>query len=258
MFHKYVVLLRMKYVEMFAYRLATIVWMTGAMVQPLITMMVWMNIDPHQENAFIFYFAALIFVERMTSAWDVWEMEREIREGTYSYQIVRPFHPIHWAIAENIVYKALFFVILVPVWSILAIFVPALRLGQISGTQWLLFFCALLLGVVIRFLFSYMFGLLGFWITKVTAVYGMFEAMSLFLSGRIAPLSLLPPSVKTLSLYLPFRYMVGFPIEILNGDIRGLDIVFGFGWAVAWSLIFMLAVMLLWKAGLRKNQAVGG
>ncbi|MEK5323779.1 ABC transporter permease [Aeribacillus sp. FSL M8-0254] len=258
MFRKYSVLLRMKYVEMFAYRLATIVWMTGAMVQPLITMMVWMNIDPDQENAFIFYFAALIFVERMTSAWDVWELEREIREGTFSYQIVRPFHPIHWAIAENIVYKALFFVILIPAWGLLAVFIPALRLDQIGAAQWLLFFCALLLAAVIRFLFSYTFGLLGFWVTKVTALYGMFEAVSLFLSGRIAPMSLLPPFLKTISFYLPFRYMVGFPIEILTGSVQGMDIVYGFGWAAVWSMFFMLAVLLLWKAGLRKNQAVGG
>lgn len=258
MFRKYSVLLRMKYVEMFAYRLATIVWMTGAMVQPLITMMVWMNIDPDQENEFIFYFAALIFVERMTSAWDVWELEREIREGTFSYQIVRPFHPIHWAIAENIVYKALFFVILIPAWGLLAVFIPALRLDQISAAQWLLFFCALLLAAVIRFLFSYTFGLLGFWVTKVTALYGMFEAVSLFLSGRIAPMSLLPPFLKTISFYLPFRYMVGFPIEILTGSVQGMDIVYGFGWAAVWSMFFMLAVLLLWKAGLRKNQAVGG
>ncbi|AXI39467.1 multidrug ABC transporter permease [Bacillaceae bacterium ZC4] len=258
MFRKYSVLLRMKYVEMFAYRLATIVWMTGAMVQPLITMMVWMNIDPDQENTFIFYFAALIFVERMTSAWDVWELEREIREGTFSYQIVRPFHPIHWAIAENIVYKALFFVILIPAWGLLAVFIPALRLDQISAAQWLLFFCALLLAAVIRFLFSYTFGLLGFWVTKVTALYGMFEAVSLFLSGRIAPMSLLPPFLKTISFYLPFRYMIGFPIEILTGSVQGMDIVYGFGWAAVWCMFFMLAVLLLWKAGLRKNQAVGG
>lgn len=258
MFHKYVVLLRMKYVEMFAYQLATIVWMTGAMVQPLITMMVWINIYPKQENMFIFYFAMLIFVERMTSAWDVWEMEREIREGTYSYQIVRPFHPIHWAIAENLVYKGLFFVILLPVWGVLAIFVPALRLGHISITQWLLFLGALLLAAVIRFLFSYTFGLLGFWITKVSALYGMFEAVSLFLSGRIAPLSLLPPFIKEVSYYLPFRYMIGFPIELINGDVRGTDITAGFLGALFWSLFFSLVSALLWKAGLKKNQAVGG
>lgn len=54
MIRKYIALLRMKYIEMLAYRLATLVWMTGAITQPLITMVVWMNIDPAQSDAFIF------------------------------------------------------------------------------------------------------------------------------------------------------------------------------------------------------------
>lgn len=54
MVRKYAALLRMKYMEMLAYRLATIVWMTGAITQPLITMAVWINIDPSQSDAFFF------------------------------------------------------------------------------------------------------------------------------------------------------------------------------------------------------------
>lgn len=257
MFYKYLVLLRMKYVEMFAYQLATLVWMLGAMIQPLITMMVWMNIYEEQADAFVLYFCVLIFVERMTSAWDVWELEREIREGTFSYSIVRPFHPIHWAIAENLIYKALFLVMLIPVWLLAAMFVPVLRI-QLSGEQWLLFSLALALGAVIRFTFSFTFGILGFWITKVTAVYGVFEAVSLFLSGRIAPLSLLPPFLQQLSLYLPFRYIYSFPIEIATGVAKGSALWYGFCGSVLWFIIFVIALQGLWKAGLKKNQAVGG
>lgn len=257
MLHKYLVLLRMKYVEMFAYQLATFVWMMGAMIQPLITMMVWINIYEEQADAFILYFATLIFVERMTGAWDVWELEHEIREGTFSYSIVRPFHPIHWAIAENIVYKILFLVMLIPAWLGIAIFVPALRV-HMSGSEWLLFLSALMLGVVMRFVYSYMFGLLGFWITKVTAIYVMFEAVSLFISGRIAPLNLLPPFVKDIGIYLPYRYMIGFPIEIATKAVTGIDVWYGFLGALTWATIFILALSWLWQAGLKKNQAVGG
>lgn len=257
MFHKYLVLLRMKYVEMFAYRLATIVWMTGAMIQPLITMMVWMNIYEEQADAFILYFSVLIFVERMTSAWDIWELEREIREGTFSYSIVRPFHPIHWAIAENIIYKALFLLILIPAWLLVAVFVPALRL-QLSGDQWLFFTIALVLAAIIRFTISYTFGILGFWITKVTAIYGMFEAVSLFLSGRIAPLSLLPPVLQQISLYLPFRYIYSLPIEIVTGRMSGADLWSGLSASLAWVIAIGLLLKWLWTAGLKKNQAVGG
>lgn len=257
MIRKYIALLRMKYVEMLAYRLATIVWMTGAIVQPLITMAVWMNIDPSQSDAFLFYFMAVIFVERMTSAWDVWELDREIREGTFSNYILRPLHPIHWAVAENIVYKVLFLVILAPVWAVAALFVPALRFDM-TGGQALLFLMALLLGAALRFLLSYTCGLLGFWITKVTAVYSLLEVISLFLSGRIAPLSLLPPVLQQWSVFLPFRYMVGFPIDIITGAVNRKEMLTGFLLASIWVMLFIIVLRWLWKAGLKKNQAVGG
>ncbi|MFC4184418.1 ABC transporter permease [Saccharococcus thermophilus] len=257
MIRKYIALLRMKYIEMLAYRLATIVWMTGAIVQPLITMAVWMNIDPSQSDAFLFYFMAVIFVERMTSAWDVWELDREIREGEFSNYILRPLHPIHWAIAENVVYKALFAAILAPIWAIAALFVPALRF-DVTGGQALLFLAAVLLGAALRFLLSYICGLLGFWITKVIAVYGVLEVVSLFLSGRIAPLSMLPPLLQQWSIFLPFRYMIGFPIDIVTGSANGHDMLQGFAIASIWVAVFMIALQWIWKAGLKKNQAVGG
>lgn len=257
MLTKYRAILRMKYVEMFSYQLSTLVWMFGTMVQPLITMMVWINIFPDQGDAFVLYFIALIMVERLTSAWDVWEMDRQIREGTFSYQIVRPFHPIHWAIAENIVYKGLFLVVLVPCWIILSFFIPSLQL-QLSASQWGLFLAALLLGAIIRFAFSYMFGLLGFWLTKVTAIYAVFETVSLFISGRIAPFSLLPPVIQDISAFLPYRYMIGFPLEILTNAADPNTILAGFIGALIWAVILIGTIRWLWKAGLKKNQAVGG
>lgn len=257
MLAKYRAILRMKYVEMFAYQLSTMVWMFGTMIQPLITMMVWINIFPEQGDSFILYFTSLIVVERLTSAWDVWEMDRQIREGTFSYQIVRPFHPIHWAIAENMIYKGLFLVVLLPCWFVLSFFVPSLQL-DLSASQWGLFLAALLLGAIIRFAFSYMFGLLGFWMTKVTAIYVMFETVSLFISGRIAPFSLLPPVVQQISTFLPYRYMIGFPIEILTGAYNPHILLVGFIGAFIWATLLIGAIAWLWKAGLKKNQAVGG
>lgn len=257
MVHKYWVLLRMKFIEMFAYQLATLFWMTGAMVQPLITMVVWMDIYEAKAESFILYFASLILVERLTSAWDVWELDREIREGGFSHQILRPLHPVHWAIAENLVYKGFFLAILLPIWILLSFFLPVLRL-HLSGSQWIFFLLAVLLGAALRFTFGYMCGLLGFWVTKVTAIYGMFEAVSLFFSGRIAPLSLLPPFMQQISLFLPFRYMIGFPIEIVTGSVTGMEIGYGFLGSALWMLVFIVGFKGLWKVGLQKNQAMGG
>ncbi|ATO36208.1 ABC-2 family transporter protein [Geobacillus thermodenitrificans] len=257
MVRKYIALLRMKYIEMLAYRLATFVWMTGAITQPLITMFVWMNIHPEESESFLFYFMAVIFVERMTSAWDVWELDREIREGTFSNLLLRPLHPIHWAIAENIVYKWLFLVILVPVWMVGAVCWPALR-PHMTGSQIGWFLGAVVLGAALRFLLSYSCGLLAFWVTKVAAVYGVIDVISLFLSGRIAPLEMLPPQLREWSEWLPFRYMISFPIEIATGAVRAEELVRGFAIAAGWLFVLAAVLQWLWKAGMKKNQAVGG
>ncbi|PDO10928.1 MAG: multidrug ABC transporter permease [Candidatus Reconcilbacillus cellulovorans] len=254
---QYAALLRMKYGEMLAYRPATFVWMTGAMVQPIITMFVWMNIEPERSDAFLFYFLAVVFVERMTVAWDVWELDREIREGTFAYRILQPVHPIHWAIAENIVYKGLFLVLLAPVWAVAAVFVPALR-PTMDAAQTALFLCAVVVGAAVRFLLGYTFGLLAFRWTKVTGAYVAVEAVGLFLSGRIAPMELLPPWLQTIAFWSPFRYMIGFPIEIATGAVVGPAIGAGFAVALAWAALFALALRAAWRSGLRRNQAVGG
>lgn len=113
---------------------------------------------------------------------------------------------------------------------------------------------AVLLGAVLRFLLSYICGLLGFWITKVTAVYGVLEVISLFLSGRIAPLSLLPPVLQQWSIFLPFRYMIGFPIDIITKAANSHDMLQGFAIASIWIVVFVIALRWIWKAGLKKTK----
>lgn len=94
--------------------------------------------------------------------------------------------------------------------------------------------------------------------TKVAAVYGVIDVISLFLSGRIAPLGLLPPQLREWSEWLPFRYMISFPIEIATGAADGGELARGFAIAAGWMMALIGALQWLWKAGMRKNQAVGG
>ncbi|KPD01042.1 hypothetical protein LR69_00823 [Geobacillus sp. BCO2] len=127
-----------------------------------------------------------------------------------------------------------------------------------TAGQVVLFLAAVVLGAALRFLLSYSCGLLAFWVTKVAAVYGVIDVISLFLSGRIAPLEMLPPVLREWSEWLPFRYMISFPIEIATGVAGGEEMVRGFAVAAGWMALFVAGLQWLWKAGMRKNQAVGG
>ena len=78
------------------------------------------------------------------------------------------------------------------------------------------------------------------------------------ISVHVAPLSLLPPVLQQWSVFLPFRYMVGFPIDIITGAVNRKEMMTGFLLAAIWVMLFIIVLRWLWKAGLKKNQAVGG
>jgi ABC-2 type transport system permease protein len=72
------------------------------------------------------------------------------------------------------------------------------------------------------------------------------------------PLELFPGWLATLARFLPFRYMLAFPVEMVIGmtprgeALREL--------AIQWAFVALLAVAarLVWRSGLRRFAAFGG
>jgi hypothetical protein len=102
-------------------------------------------------------------------------------------------------------------------WGSAAAFVPALALA------WAL-----------RFAWGYALALLAFWATRADALLAVQDTLVFLLAGQVAPLALLPAAMQTAARALPFRYMLGFPVEVLNGQLAAGEIAQGFlvggGW----------------------------
>jgi ABC-2 type transport system permease protein len=79
----------------------------------------------------------------------------------------------------------------------------------------------------------------------------------IFLTGRLAPLSLLPGWVLIVASALPFRWMISFPVEVLLGKLTLEEVVLGF--AVQGIMLTVLALMLaaIWPAAVERYTAVG-
>lgn len=264
-FSKYARLFQVEWSVMLAYRSESIIWMVGAFVQPLISLAVWLtisaegSINGYGAQQYIIYFLGVLLVERLTRSWDVWELDQEIREGTFSNKLLRPFHPIHWSITQNLVYKLFFALIMIPAWVVLGWLFPALN-PQLGWPTLLLFSLAIVMSSALRFLIGYMFGLLAFWTNRAISIFMIYELAHLLLSGRIAPLSMYPDSWLDWSWWLPFYVTVGFPVELLSGRLWAEPqwIVIGFASQLLWIAVFALGLRLQWRAGLKKYGAVGG
>ena len=194
-------------------------------------------------------------VNQLTFTWIMHEFEYRIRQGQLSPLLLKPLHPIHGDIAENVTYKVLTSVVLVPApGAALLAFRPALQpqpwRRRPSSPP-------LLLAFLLRFLSGWTLALAGFWTTRVLAINQLYYVAMLFLSGQMVPLSLLPDPVQALAAVLPFRWMVAFPVELLLGQLTPEETLAGFGAQLAWLAAHAVAAAVVWRAGLRRYSAVG-
>jgi ABC-2 type transport system permease protein len=100
--------------------------------------------------------------------------------------------------------------------------------------------------------------LLSFWATRADALLAVQDALVFLLAGQVAPTVLLPGVLRTVSSVLPFRYMLGFPVEILIGRLGPAEIWRGFVFQGTWLAVALTLYLVLWRQGVRRYSAVGG
>jgi ABC-2 type transport system permease protein len=243
---QYAELMRSAFLVDLQYRASIAIWLLWGITEPIISLGIWWSIaaagavDGYTREAFARYFFGVALVNQATLSWDAWNIDRWIREGEMNYRLTRPIAPIHEAVADNLAYKAPTATIILVMWIAAAAFWPAVRI-PVEPARWALAIVAIVLAAAIRFLNGYATGLLAFWTTRATALVELQFGLSLFLSGRIAPLSLLPPSVAHLTEYLWFPYVLSFPVEVITGEITtGSQYARGFAGQVIWLAIWLL------------------
>jgi len=261
---RYAALIRAAWLVDLQYRAAIAIWLLWGVMEPIIALGIWWSIASggdvagYSRSDFARYFFGVTLVNQLTLAWDAYYIDRWIREGELNYRLARPINPVHESIADNLAYKARSATLILVVWLVAAAVWPAVRM-PVDPARWALAALAVVLAAGIRFLNGYVTGLLGFWTTRATALRGLQFGISLFLSGRIAPLALLPPAAQTVAGVLWFPYALAFPVDVLTGAVATpAAYARGFAGQVAWLVVWWAAYRLVWSRGLRHYGAVGG
>jgi ABC-2 type transport system permease protein len=122
----------------------------------------------------------------------------------------------------------------------------------------ILFIPALILAWALRFFWGYGLALLAFWTSRADSLLSLQDSLVFLLSGMVAPVPLLPGLLQDAARLLPFRYMVGFPIEVLTGHLASSELFYGFSCQLGWLSIAVILSRLAWRSGLRRYSAVGG
>ncbi|MDF2936219.1 MAG: hypothetical protein K0Q90_1592, partial [Paenibacillaceae bacterium] len=117
---------------------------------------------------------------------------------------------------------------------------------------------ALLLALGTRFLLAYSLSLLAFWTQQSGALLSVNDTLFFLLAGQVAPVALFPGVLQQLSLLLPYRYMLSFPVEVLTGTLSGQELVWGLGMQALWLAVLTAVYLLISRQGVHHYSAAGG
>lgn len=247
----------------FQYRLSNYFYMVGMIAEPVVYLVVWSAIarahggssGGYTPGQFAAYYIVWTLVRNMNIVFTPFGWETRIREGTFSALLLKPLHPIHYDLAYFAGWKFVVILLWLPIAALLTfVFHPTLNPTPLDV---MVFAIAIWGGYLIRSMLLWFLGLITFWTTRVGALFQLYFAAELVLSGRLVPLSLLPKWAQTLANFLPFQWTFGYPIQALVGRLSATDLLTGLAMQALWIAIGGGLVAVLWRFSVRRYSAVG-
>lgn len=258
----YRALLRVSWEMALEYRAQALLWILSG-VFPLVMMVVWLALVDEagpilgwDQDDFIGYYIGAAVVFELATAWTVFDWDEDIRNGTLSVKLLKPLDPGHHLLSRELGWKIFILFFIVPPVALIAWLSPRITY-PVDTAMFLAFMLSVITGYLLSFLMSSAFAMISFWSTLSGNVYGLWIGIGQFLAGWIAPLALFPDWFRQVASWLPFRSTLGFPVEILTGQLSWPQILFGFEVTFGWISFFWIVYRTLWRKGLRRYEAVG-
>ncbi len=246
----------------FAYRSEFLIWVLTTNM-PLVMLALWSAVARDApvgrfgERDFAAYFLAALIVRLLTSSWVVWEMNWEIRQGTLSTRLLRPIHPFLSYAIDNLAALPMRMVVALPIAVVALAVVGGGHLAR-DPVAWLALGPAIAGAWAANFAVMALIGTLGVFIDSSLAVFDAWLALYVVFSGYIVPLELLPAGVHHVARWLPYRYLLSFPVEIVTGQLSRRDLLVALGVQWLYVGLALLLALRLWRAAVARFAAFGG
>lgn len=234
-------------------------------MMPLVMVSAWLSIErtannPFSDSDYLLYYLLVPIVLNLTDSRVVFKFPVAIRNGTLSRDLLKPYPPLIVYAAESLTNNLVQLFYLAP-FTLIASILLQNRLPAINtGLYQLMFFAlAIVFGGLIRMFIAGAISLMGFWLEDITTLNLVLNGgVWALLGGMIIPVATFPDHLRTIAGYLPYRYMLSFPIEVLSGQLSQQQIIQGYITVAAWIIFFSIIMRILWKRGLKVYSAYGG
>ena len=258
----YAALLRVGAASAFAYRAEFFIWVLTTNM-PLVNLALWTAvardapIEGWGQPDFVAYFLATLVVRLLTGCWVVWAMTNEIKTGTMAMRLLRPVHPLLAYSAENLAALPMRITMSLPVATVLMLTVGHDHLTH-DPLTWLTVGVMIANAWIMTFLVMAIVGSLAFFMDSAASLFDVWLGLYTIFSGYLVPLTLFPPWLRDLSHVLPFRLMLGLPVEAMLGHLTHAELLQGLAWQAGYVAFFFAVMQLTWTRGVKRFAAFGG
>ena len=201
-----------------------------------------------------YYFLMRVTYNRV-STFGASDLANSIKSGDITKDLVKPVDYINLFISRNYI-GALFWtvgnLIAILLFSFFLYATLMLPTSILNGGMFLVFF---LINGVMSNLINILIGTLGFWSTEVTHLKLVSTQLISLLSGGLIPLAFFPQSIQNVLNYLPFKYLVEFPINVYLGKVATSDMLPNLVILWCWVTVLYVVSKVLFQKGLRDYES---
>jgi ABC-2 type transport system permease protein len=259
------VIIKSAWLRQLSYRFTIITYRIGEIAETLVLILMWTTIYASGSgtlkgftlNEMITYVLVGNLVSATVRNFVTSYVSRDILDGRLSMFLVKPIPYIKYILINEIGRVSLATSISVlSQLCVLAFFLDKIIINL--DLRYLgLFVVMVSLAFIVELLIGVLAATIAFWTDETDGIEKTIERLRRFFSGGYFPLSLLPASLLTVSMYLPFAYSFFMPAQLYLKKIDLRQGLQGILVQIIWICILSIILHIVWKKGLRRYEATG-
>ncbi|MDO8609320.1 MAG: ABC-2 family transporter protein [bacterium] len=262
---RYFRILLLHFQRVFEHRMRSFVWFLVSLYNPLIYILFWKGaflvnngvINNWTMSSMTSYFFLLTIIASTLMAHIEEDVcLRDIQEGQLTQYLLKPFSYFLLKFFEEMHYR-----LLQGGYGLLLLIVLTLIFGPfiiITHNITVILFAVVIaiLAYLLSFIFKMTIGFIAFWTVDIMGVFLFVDIVLSIFTGLIVPIEFLFHPLNIIARFLPFSYMIYYPVLAFQGKLSILEL---FNIAIIqliWIIFFTIIYQIMWKKGIKKFSGV--
>jgi ABC-2 type transport system permease protein len=212
----------------------------------------------YEYSQMVVYIVMAAIMARITATGFEYDIMTDIMEGNLNRFFVQPVGHMPYRIIGFLGRKAVECLMVIIIAAGLLILLSFTVGAEFNFINILIALALAPLSLLINCMMFYCISATSFWLTWGWGVFNGLGVVTTILSGGIFPIDVFGERMVSILRFLPFQYIIYFPLNIVVGNASRADILEGVAMQLAWILILWALSQLYWRVGMKKYIAARG